>query len=206
MDSHSSTSKFSQEIKGLLEQLAHQPLTLAHVLDQTSERGFSLVIGLLVLPFLFPMPPGLTTIFGSACLLLSLQMTLGRRTPWLPKRVAQFQFPPVLAQQILSGLRRVTRFTERFLQPRLTGLANSPHIWQINGACISWLTLLLMLPVPMTNPIPAVGILIVTIATLEADGLVMCLGYVATGLTTAFFGLIGYGLWRSPELIMRWFS
>jgi hypothetical protein len=193
MNSHSPTSKFSQEIKALLEQLAHQPLTLGNVLDQTSERGFSLVIGLLVLPFLFPMPPGLTTIFGSACLLLSLQMTLGRRTPWLPKRVAQYQFPPVVAQQILSGLRRVTRFTERFLQ-------------QINGACISWLTLLLMLPVPMTNPIPAVGILIVAIATLEADGLVMCLGYVATGLTTAFFGLIGYGLWRSPELIMRWFS
>lgn len=206
MDSHSPTSKFSQDIKSLLEQLAHQPLTLGNVLHETSERGFSLVIGLLVLPFLFPMPPGLTTIFGSACLLLSLQMALGRRTPWLPQRVAQFQFPPVLAQQILSGLRRVTRLTERFLQPRLTRLANSPHIWQINGACISWLTLLLMLPVPMTNPIPAVGILMVVIATLEADGLVMCLGYVATGLTTGLFGLLGYGLWRSPDLIMRWFS
>jgi hypothetical protein len=206
MDSNTAHSKFSQEIKTLLEQLAHQPLTLAHVLNETSERGFSLVIGLLVLPFLFPMPPGLTTILGSGCLLLSLQMTVGRRSPWLPKRVAQFQFPSTLARQILSNLKRVTRVTERFVRPRLTHLAGSAHIWQINGACMSWLTFLLMLPIPMTNPIPTIGILMIAIATLEADGLMMCLGYAATALITGVFGLVGYGLWRSPDLIMRWFQ
>ena len=206
MDPQTSQSKFSQEIKSLLEQLAHQPLTLAHVLNETSERGFSLVIGLLVLPFLFPMPPGLTTILGSACLLLSLQMTMGRRSPWLPQRVAQFQFPSTLARQILSNLKRVTRVTERFVRPRLTHLAGSSHIWQINGACISWLTFLLMLPIPMTNPIPTIGILMIAIATLEADGLMMCLGYAATGLITGVFGIVGYGLWRSPDLLLRWFQ
>jgi len=88
MDSKTAHSKFSQEIKTLLEQLAHQPLTLAHVLNETSERGFSLVIGLSVLPFLFPMLPGLTTILGSSCLLLSLQMTVGRRSPVADAAVA----------------------------------------------------------------------------------------------------------------------
>ena len=71
MDSDSPQPRFSQEIKALLERLVDQPLTLAHVLSETAERGFCLVIGLLVLPFLFPMPPGFTTILGSACLLLS---------------------------------------------------------------------------------------------------------------------------------------
>ncbi|HEY9888691.1 MAG TPA: exopolysaccharide biosynthesis protein [Candidatus Obscuribacterales bacterium] len=206
MDSNPSTSKFSQEIKHLLDQLTQHPLTLAHVLSETAERGFTLVIGLLVLPFLLPMPPGLTTILGLGCLVLSVQMTLGRRSPWLPRRVAQFQFPPLLAQQILSNLKRVTRLTERFVRPRLTPLANSLYIQQINGACITWLTLLLMSPVPMTNPIPTVGILIFVVATLEADGLMMCVGYVVTGLITGLFGLLGYGLWRSPELILRWFQ
>jgi hypothetical protein len=196
-------SKFSYEIKTLLERLAEQPLTLADILAETSERGSSLVIGLLVLPFLFPMPPGFTTILGSACLLLSLQMMIGRRTPWLPKRVAEFKFPKVLTTLLLNNLKRVTRLTERFVRPRFSRLAESPYIWQINGALISWLTILLMSPVPMTNPIPTVGILIVVIAMLEADGLVMCVGYGFAGLTTALFGLIGYVLWRSPELIQN---
>lgn len=206
MDSDSPQPRFSQEIKALLERVAQQPLTLAHVLNETAERGFSLVIGLLVLPFLFPMPPGFTTILGSACLLLSLQMAVGRRSPWLPRRVAQFQFPAVLAKQVLSNLKRVTRVTERFVRPRLPGLANNPSIWHINGVCISWLTLLLMSPIPMTNPIPTVGILIFVVATLEADGVMMILGYVATGLITGTFGLAGYLLWRSPELLQNWFQ
>lgn len=203
MDSNSHQPSFSQEIKALLEQLAHHPLTLAKVLRTTAERGFSLVIGLLVLPFLFPMPPGLTTILGSACLLLSVQMALGRRSPWLPRRVAQFQFPSKLARQILNNLRRVTRWTERFVRPRWVKLTESNHIWQINGACITVLTVLLMSPIPLTNPIPTIGILIFVIATLEADGLLMCIGYVLTGLIIGLFGLLGYGLWQAPDLIMR---
>ncbi|NJL47071.1 MAG: exopolysaccharide biosynthesis protein [Leptolyngbyaceae cyanobacterium SM2_5_2] len=197
-------SKFSYEIKTLLERLAEQPLTLADILTETSERGFSLVIGLLVLPFLFPMPPGFTTILGSACLLLSLQMMIGRRTPWLPRRVAEFKFPTVLTMQVLSNLKRVTRLTERFVRPRLSTVTESPYIWQINGAILAWLTLLLMSPIPMTNPVPTIGILLVAIATLEADGLMMCLGYGFAALTTALFGLIGYALWRSPEVIQNW--
>lgn len=205
MESDSPQPRFSQEIKSLLERLAEQPLTLSHVLSETAERGFCLVIGLLVLPFLFPMPPGFSMILGSACLLLSLQMAVGRRSPWLPSRVARFQFPSVLAKTVLSNLRRVTRVTERFVRPRLPGLADNPSVWHINGVCISWLTLLLMSPIPLTNPIPTVGILIFVVATLEADGLVMIMGYVATGLITGTFGLAGYLLWRSPDLIQHWF-
>ena len=51
-------SRFSQDIKSLLERLGKQPLTLADIIAETSERGFSLVIAIMVLPFLFPMPPG----------------------------------------------------------------------------------------------------------------------------------------------------
>ncbi|MBW4656487.1 MAG: exopolysaccharide biosynthesis protein [Kaiparowitsia implicata GSE-PSE-MK54-09C] len=206
MDTDSHQPRFSQEIKALLERLSQQPLTLSHVLSETAERGFSLVIGLLVLPFLFPMPPGFTTVLGAACLLLSVQMAVGRRSPWLPRRVAQFQFPSVLAKTVLSNLKRVTRVTERFVRPRLPRFANRSTIWRINGVCIGWLTLLLMAPIPMTNPIPTVGILIFVVATLEADGLMIIVGYVATGLITGIFGLMGYLLWRSPDLFLRWFG
>ena len=105
--------KFSHDIKLLLERLAEKPLTLRDILTETSERGFSLVIALLVLPFLFPHPPGLTGIPGTACLILSLQMVLGRRSPWLPKKVASFKFPRWFAQQLLQNLKRVTSSLSR---------------------------------------------------------------------------------------------
>mgnify|MGYP005850391665 CR=1 FL=1 len=196
--------RFSQDIKALLERLAEQPLTLEMILSETSERGFSLVIGLLVLPFLVPMPPGSATLMGGACLLLSLQMIIGKRSPWLPRRVAQFQFPTVLTRRILNHLQRITNLAERFVRPRLIDLAKSHLVWQINGACLSWLTLLLMSPIPMTNIFPTTGILVFVVATLETDGLLLCVGYGLTLLITALFGVIFYLLWRSPELLQQW--
>lgn len=194
-------SKFSKEIKQLLEQLAAHPLTLSNLLTETSERGFSLVIGLLVLPFLLPMPPGLTTVFGSACLILSVQMAIGRRKPWLPRRIAQFRFPKPLTFQLLTNFRRITRVVEKIAFPRYSRIVEHPYVWQINGACISWLTLLLMSPIPLTNPIPTIGILLFVVSTLEADGLLLCISYLFTVLITAGFGFLIYLLWRSPTVI-----
>lgn len=193
--------RFSQEIKSLLQRLAQQHLTLGDILAQTSERGFSLVIALLVLPFLFPMPPGLAGPFGAACLVLSAQMVLGRRSPWLPKKIARYQFPRPFAEFLLKNLQRLTRILEKITRHRLAKIANNPLTWRINGLCISWLTILLMSPVPFTNPFPTVGILLLAVATIEADGLLICVGYVLTALITALFGFIGYALWLAPSLL-----
>ena len=62
----------------------------------------------------------------------------------------------------------------------------------MNGLCITWLALLLMSPVPLTNPLPTLGILTLAIATVEMDGLLMLLGYGLVGFNTALFGSIGY--------------
>jgi hypothetical protein len=193
--------RFAQDIKLLLERLANQPLTLADIMAETSERGFSLIIGLLVLPFLFPMPPGLTGPLGSACLLLAIQMALGKRSPWLPKKVASFKFPHWFVLKLLRNLKKVTWVLEKITRPRLVKLAQSPQVWRLNGVCIAWLTVLLISPIPFTNPIPTVGILLFVVATLEADGLLMCVSYGVTILITLFFGFICYALWQAPSLL-----
>jgi hypothetical protein len=197
--------KFSQDIELLLKRLAKQPLTLGEILAQTSERGFSLSIGLLVLPFLFPMPPGLSSILGLGCFLLAIQMGIGRRSPWLPKKVAKFQFPRSFSLQLLQNLKRVTGVLEKIVRPRWLKIAESSYVWRGNGLCIAWLAILLMLPIPFTNPLPATGILILAVATLEADGLLMCLGYGLTLINTLFFAFIGYALWQAPNLLPNFF-
>ncbi|MFN6393819.1 MAG: exopolysaccharide biosynthesis protein, partial [Aphanizomenon sp.] len=72
--------------------------------------------------------------------------------------------------------------------------------------CISWLTVLLISPVPFTNPIPTVGILLLAVATIESDGLLMCISYVVTFLITLLFGFIGYALWLAPNLLPAIFN
>lgn len=199
--------KFSQDVETLLRRLSQQPLTLADIVKETQERGFTLVIGLLTLPFLFPMPPGFTTILGGGSLLLSLQMALGRRTPWLPKKVAQFQFPEKFVLLLLNNLQKVTGILEKLTKTRRwKRIANHPYVWQWNGLCMAWLTFLLMLPIPLTNPIPTVGILLFVVATMELDGLLIFVSYILTGLITLVFGIAGYLFWKAPELLNNLFQ
>ncbi|BAZ68291.1 MAG: exopolysaccharide biosynthesis protein [Pelatocladus maniniholoensis HA4357-MV3] len=193
--------KFSQDIKLLLQRLSEKPLSLGDILAETSERGFNLVIALLVLPFLFPMPPGLTGPFGGACLILSIQMVLGRRSPWLPRKIATYKFPRSFANILLQNLRRITRIIEKIARPRLSKIADNPYAWRFNGFCISWLAMLLISPIPLTNPIPTIGILLLAVATIESDGLLMCIGYIFTILTTLLFALIGYLFFIAPTLL-----
>lgn len=198
--------KFSQDIESLLKRLSENSLTLADIILETKERGFSLVIGLITLPFLFPMPPGLTAVLGIGSLLLAAQMALGRRTPWLPKKVAQFQFPHAFVLLLLKNLKKITRILEKLTKRRLPRIADNPRVWQINGICIAWLTLLLMLPIPFTNPIPTIGILLFVVATLESDGLLICISYILTLLITLLFAFIIYTLWHTPGLLQNLFQ
>jgi hypothetical protein len=195
--------KFSQELKPLIERSATQSVTLAELLAETSEQSFGLVMALLALPFLLPMPPGISTISGSGCILLGLQMLAGWKAPWLPKRIAQMKLPQAFMEKLLKLVQSITKLLEKFVRPRMPWLANNPTIWRINGLCICWLAILLMLPIPLTNPIPTVGILLFVFAMLEADGLLMCVSYGMTFVITAAVFGVGYLLWRSPELFQQ---
>ncbi len=195
--------KFSQELKPLIERSATQSVTLAELLAETSEQSFGLVMALLALPFLLPMPPGVSTISGSGCILLGLQMMAGWKAPWLPKRIAALKLPSAFMGRLLRVVQSITKLLEKFVRPRMPWLANNSSIWRLNGLCICWLAVLLMLPIPLTNPIPTVGILLFVFAMLEADGVLMCVSYGMTlVITAAVFG-VGYLLWRSPELLQQ---
>lgn len=195
--------RFSQDIKFLLQRLAKNPLTLGDIISETSERGFSLVIALLVLPFLFPTLPGLSTPLGIACLLMSAQMALGRRTPWLPKKIATIKFPHWFAQTLLQNLQRITKLLEKISRPRLKKVTQHQITWRINGICLTWLVVLLMSPYPpFSNPLPAVGILLLAVATIECDGILMVLGYIITILNTLFFGLAFYLLYSGATYLI----
>ncbi|BAZ46057.1 exopolysaccharide synthesis ExoD [Chondrocystis sp. NIES-4102] len=200
------SARFSQDIQILLRKLATKPIAIAEIIQETSERGFSLIIGLLVLPFLFPMPPGLSTPLGLGCLILGLQMALGRKHPWLPRRIAQFKFPRTLSQRLLKNVRRLLVWLEKIMHSRWRQLARNSYTWRGNGFCIAWLSILLMLPIPFTNPLPAIAILLLAVATVEADGLIMCLGYLLTIANTVFFSFIGYALWQAPDLLPNIFK
>ena len=72
--------------------------------------------------------------------------------------------------------------------------------------CVSGLFLLLPLPVPLSNVLPAFAIVLLAAAMLERDGLVGILGFVTFAITLVVFGGIFLGGAAAIEAVREWFS
>jgi hypothetical protein len=188
-------SKFSEELRNLAQKFADRPTRLSEILEATQGRGFELLLLLIGLPFLTPIPlPGFSTPFGLVVLLIGARLAIGRR-PWLPKRILQRELPARFIARLLGAASRIVRWLEVLLHPRLDFLHEQWIYRRLGGTLIMMSGLLLMLPVPvpLSNALPALTVVLLAAAAMERDGLIFLAGCAMFALTLAFFGLLVFG-------------
>ncbi len=159
-------------------------LTLNELLKQTAERGpFGLII-LLCLPFLGPVSiPGASNVFGVVIALLAWGIFRGH-PPKLPGRIGARSIEGKILARVIRASIRVLRWVERMTRPRGSNWIRSAAARRFNALVLVFGGLLLAAPippiVPLSNFTPAVGIILVSAAMMEEDGVVICYGYAAT--------------------------
>jgi hypothetical protein len=186
---------FSEELRQLANQFTDRPATLGGILAATQGRGFDLLLVLLCLPFLMPIPlMGLSTPFGFVVFLIGTRLALGRR-PWLPRRLLERELPSGFITKLLIAATRVVRWLEVLLRPRLQFLHEQVLFRRVSGALImiSGLLLLLPLPVPLTNTLPALTVVLLACGAMEHDGVFFVAGCVAFAVAAACFGALAFG-------------
>lgn len=179
---------------------AERALRLRDVLEVTQNRGYTMLLILLAVPFCTPIPlPGFSLPFGLVIAFMGLRLALGQR-PWLPARLLDTQLPAKFFPRFLAGTRRLVRWLELLLKPRLGHLVRSRLARQGMGAIILVCGLLLTLPLPLpfSNGLPALTVLLLAAAMLEEDGHAALAGGAAFVLTLAFFAAI---LWGGAEAV-----
>lgn len=186
---------FSQELRALEETFGGKPVRLRDLLEATHGRGFHLLLVLVSLPFVTPIPlPGLSTPFGLVAMLIGARLAVGQH-PWLPKRLLDRELPPRFLQRLLHAAGWVVHLLEYVLRPRLAFMHRSPVFKRIAGALImiSGFLLLLPLPIPYTNTVPAITVLLFAAGALEEDGVFFLAGCVTFAASIGFFVLVGLG-------------
>lgn len=187
--------KLSEVIEQLITEFHMRPVTLREVIVVLQGRAYTLLMLLLSLPFLLPLPlPGLSTLLGLVIAAIALRLVLGQK-PWLPARLLDRELPPKFFPSVLAGARRVLRFLEVMLKPRMLWLTNSPLLLRFHALVILLASLVLLLPLPPgTNFPPALCIVIMAGGLLERDGRFILGGYLALAFNGAFFTLLAvYG-------------
>jgi len=186
---------FSDELRVLSRQFAGRPVRLSELLAATQGRGFDLLLLLLGVPFLTPVPlPGLSSLFGIVVLFIGARQTIGRR-PWLPEKILHRQLPAPFIARLLAAAGRLVRWLEFLLRPRMDFLHQPGVYRRIAGTLImlSGLLLLLPIPIPQTNTLPALTVVLLAAGAMERDGLFFLAGCAAFVVTLAWFGLLAFG-------------
>jgi hypothetical protein len=167
----------SELLAGLAGDQTRERVSVADLLQLAGDRAFGALLFVFALPNVLPMPPGTSTVLGLPLALLAAQLLYGRKIPWLPRMItersiARAEFTALVAR-INPRLRRV----ERVLTPRLAVLV-SPAAARMLGVVLLGLSVVLFLPIPFGNMLPAAAICLISLALVEHDGLVVALGAV----------------------------
>jgi hypothetical protein len=187
--------RFSKELERLIGAFAERTVCVGEVLGVLHNRGYTVLLILLSFPFCTPLPlPGVSMPFGLVIAFIGLRLALGQKA-WLPARLLATRLPPKFFTQMLVATRHLVCWLEWMLKPRFARLFG----WRLAGRgmgtmiLVCGLLMALPLPIPFSNGLPAMTVLLLASANLEEDGWAAMAGGVSFVLTLAFFAAMFWG-------------
>ncbi|MES2716328.1 MAG: exopolysaccharide biosynthesis protein [Pseudomonadota bacterium] len=168
----------SAMLHALAQDDSRSRISIGDLLEALGDRALAALLFVFAVPNVLPVPPGTSTILGAPLVFLAAQLAFGRK-PWLPAVIARRTMTrsdfAALVRRIGPWLARA----ERLLRPRAMGLALPPMEYLVGVLCLL-LAVVLVLPVPLGNMLPALAISLLALGILERDGLWILAGLVAT--------------------------
>jgi hypothetical protein len=156
-------------------------VSIADLFDVLSHRAFGALMLIFAAPNIFPTPPGVSSLLAAPLLLLATQLALSR-SPWLPRIIADRSISHADFASIVDKALPWLGRAERLLKPRLSFLTRPPFEQGIAILCLV-LAVILFLPIPLGNILPAIAISLFSLAILERDGVAAVSAVVVTAVS-----------------------
>ena len=186
--------RLSAVLRRLAEAAAGGRLSIEALLAALSDRAFGALMVVFAAPNLIPLPiPGVSALTGLPLLYLSAQLALGWRRPWLPSWIVRRSLAGADFARAFAWCEPHLAKAERLLRPRLAPLTAPLAERLIGGLCVL-LSLVLFLPIPLGNLLPAIAICLFSFGLLEKDGLPVLagLGVAVAGLFVAWGVIVAF--------------
>lgn len=193
----------SAVLRGLVRDASGERVSLGDMVDAFDARAFAPLIVIFAAPNVLPVAlPGISAVLGVPLILLTAELMIGLRRPWLPgvlrrRSLARGTFES-LVDRIAPRLARV----ETMVRPRLLPLTNT---WgtRLIGAVGLVLAAIVFLPVPFGNSLPGLALVLMAVGLLDRDGLaVMAGGLVGAAGLVVVSGFI-YGAMEAAMHLAR---
>jgi hypothetical protein len=157
-------------------------LTVGHVVDALDERSFALVLMLVMLPSALPIPTGgVTHVLELVAAVVLLQVIVGRRELWLPRRLLEHRLGEVFTGKVLPRVMRFVRWFERIARQRGARLLRSAPVLSVLGLVMLGFVVGAFVAPPFSglDTLPSFGVVVVSLGLVFRDGLIVIGGIVA---------------------------
>ncbi|WP_223422520.1 exopolysaccharide biosynthesis protein [Tateyamaria pelophila] len=175
-------------------------VSLEWILTQLHERAFGLFLLILALPCCIPFLYGIPQIVALPLMFVSVQILLGRRVPWLPRKLSARTVSTdglgTLARRSAPWLKRI----EAVSRPRLTVLTQPP-VDRLLGLALVLFSASILVPLPGTNTVPGFAVVVVAMGLLQRDGILVLVG---AAIGTAWIGTLVFAGATLASLIKTW--
>lgn len=175
------------DLRMLVENHSDDDISLRAVLDILGNRSFGLVLALLSLPSAMPVPaPGYSTPFGIVIVLLGLQMLVGKSTPVLPSWALDRKMKSKTTNKVFRAGISFFDKTVHLIKPRFSSMG-SRAARSLISVLVILMACLMILPIPLTNTLPAMVIFLVGVGLSERDGVMIAIAVLAGLFATAVY-------------------
>jgi hypothetical protein len=172
-------------------------VTVGRLMDALHDRSFGVIIILFALPnAIVPV----AWVLGTPILLLSVQLMMGRQKPWLPQFMLRQEIGRETFAKISAYVVKYLSIMEQWLKPRWNFLTTDAAE-RIIGAWMTFLVLVLLVPVPFGNALPAFGISIIAAGLIEKDGAAIVVGSLIGLAGTLYVVALLGGIWTAFKAI-----
>jgi hypothetical protein len=202
-DNPAASAPLSLVLLRLAQDGTRERIAVGDLLRALGDRALGALIFIFAVPNAVPAPPGLSTVLGAPLLFLSVQLMFGLR-PWLPAFVAKRS---ISREDLATLMHRVVPWlarAEKLLRPRVRVLAGPPAEYMVGLVCLL-LAVILVLPIPLGNVLPALAISLMALGVLERDGLWVLGGLLMAVVSVAVvYGVLFAMAQAAFYLLARW--
>lgn len=188
-------SRFVAAMDLLQEEAAKGDLTLRRIFDLLGEEGHAMLILFLCLPFMQPIPiPGLSTPLGLIIAIVAYFLFRGKK-PWLPQKFEHLRLSAEVLIKVSEVAEKIWMKASRVIRPRWEFFHDQGVFRFLNLLVIvaNAVLLALPLPIPFSNTIPVVAIVLNAIGHMEKDGVFILLSYLWCLIVVSFFAALTAG-------------
>jgi hypothetical protein len=182
----SNQERISEILKRLSDETAQKPVSLRGIMQSFGDRAFAILIVLFSLPSCIPAPPPIPLISGLLLLLISVQLIIGRSSPWLPRRFLDFEMKSETISLPLIKFIRIFKKFENWIKPRFVFMEKE-FVLRMIGLFLLIVSTALVAAAPFIGQLPlGMSACLIGIGLGERDGALLSGGVIV--------GIIGISL------------